>query len=346
MKWGSTAASGSGLHAFQPSMSLEVGSRKVHAHFFLNAPSGAGCLPTALARCIATVGSVSMHLLVPGAYRLGRSYEVCPARKPVSMHLLVPGAYRPFNRGDQECAVGQSQCTFWCRVLTDTVNSYGGIANPTSLNAPSGAGCLPTTQRGSLAYGSHVSQCTFWCRVLTPPRLRLRHRLPRVSMHLLMPGAYRPMPGEPSPGPRQSQYTVWCWVLIDRKGGPVTGPTVHLASQYTVWCWVLIDTPVRVTAKSGKLKSQYTVWCWVLIDGWGARDPDYPLLTSLNTPCGAGCLSTCVAGRADGDGDRVSIHRVVLGAYRLKMNLRKFAVVLVSIHRVVLGAYRQKGGAL
>lgn len=47
------------------------------------------------------------------------------------------------------------------------------------------------------------------------PRLRLRHRLPRVSMHLLMPGAYRPMPGEPSPGPRQSQYTVWCWVLID-----------------------------------------------------------------------------------------------------------------------------------
>lgn len=48
------------------------------------------------------------------------------------------------------------------------------------------------------------------------PRLRLRHRLPRVSMHLLMPGAYRPMPGEPSPGPRQSQYTVWCWVLIDR----------------------------------------------------------------------------------------------------------------------------------
>ena len=169
MKWGSTAASGSGLHAFQPSMSLEVGSRKVHAHFFLNAPSGAGCLPTALARCIATVGSVSMHLLVPGAYRLGRSYEVCPARKPVSMHLLVPGAYRPFNRGDQECAVGQSQCTFWCRVLTDTVNSYGGIANPTSLNAPSGAGCLPTTQRGSLAYGSHVSQCTFWCRVLPPP---------------------------------------------------------------------------------------------------------------------------------------------------------------------------------
>ena len=59
---------------------------------------------------------------------------------------------------------------------------------------------------------------------------------------------------------------MWCWVLIDRKGGPVTGPTVHLASQYTVWCWVLIDTPVRVTAKSGKLKSQYTVWCWVLID--------------------------------------------------------------------------------
>ena len=84
------------------------------------------------------------------------------------------------------------------------------------LNAPSDAGCLPT------------------------PRLRLRHRLPRVSMHLLMPGAYRPMPGEPSPGPRQSQYTVWCWVLIDQ----------------------------------------------------GQPEKTFEVAMSLNTPCGAGCLST------------------------------------------------------
>ena len=61
MKWGSTAASGSGLHAFQPSMSLEAGSRGVHAHF-----------------------SSSMHLLVPGAYRL-------PSLQTASQQRLLDG---------------------------------------------------------------------------------------------------------------------------------------------------------------------------------------------------------------------------------------------------------------
>ena len=61
MKWGSTAASGSGLHAFQPSMSLEAGSRGVHVHF-----------------------SSSMHLLVPGAYRL-------PSLQTASQHRLLDG---------------------------------------------------------------------------------------------------------------------------------------------------------------------------------------------------------------------------------------------------------------
>ena len=93
----------------------------------------------------------------------------------------------------------------------------------------------------------------------------------------------------------------------------------EIASQYTVWCWVLIDTPVRVTAKSGKLKSQYTVWCWVLIDSvvfhrlsrvprsqytvwcWVLIDRRSFLpscwRSCLNTPCGAGCLSTGEVGK-------------------------------------------------
>lgn len=61
MKWGSTAASGSGLHAFQSSMSLEASSCKVHAHF-----------------------SSLMHLLVPGAYRL-------PSLQTASQHRLLDG---------------------------------------------------------------------------------------------------------------------------------------------------------------------------------------------------------------------------------------------------------------
>ena len=39
----------------------------------------------------------------------------------------------------------------------------------------------------------------------------------------------------------RSQYTVWCWVLIDSASPPSAG-RLNIASQYTVWCWVLIDS--------------------------------------------------------------------------------------------------------
>ena len=35
------------------------------------------------------------------------------------MHLLVPGAYRRGDHGSEWLTVVVSQCTFWCRVLTD-----------------------------------------------------------------------------------------------------------------------------------------------------------------------------------------------------------------------------------
>ena len=37
----------------------------------------------------------------------------------VSMHLLVPGAYRPATLHTLRVVHVMSQCTFWCRVLTD-----------------------------------------------------------------------------------------------------------------------------------------------------------------------------------------------------------------------------------
>ena len=87
---------------------------------------------------------VSMHLLVPGAYRL-KDRVFFNYGQRVSMHLLVPGAYRPEKTRDME------------RAYTS------------SLNAPSGAGCLPTICI-RLVFGRmclRLSQCTFWCRVLT-----------------------------------------------------------------------------------------------------------------------------------------------------------------------------------
>ena len=111
----------------------------------LNAPSGAGCLPTHVGlrehprpalvsmhllvpgayrhmRCRMefAITPVSMHLLVPGAYRLQHERSVGMGRTPVSMHLLVPGAYRPYKPVAKTVdAHFESQCTFWCRVLTD-----------------------------------------------------------------------------------------------------------------------------------------------------------------------------------------------------------------------------------
>ena len=184
------------------------------------------------------------------------------------MHLLVPGAYRPKIRQDEDVYCSVSQCTFWCRVLTDYLDAWhvttrrgsqctfwcrvltdwdmlcfindffmsqftvmcrvltdrrhgrGALALRSCLNAPSGAGCLPTVHgvammrgwghslnapsgagclptRGSdVSAGSFLrSQCTFWCRVLTDARdvLKSIATIP-VSMHLLVPGAYRLVP--------------------------------------------------------------------------------------------------------------------------------------------------------
>ncbi len=127
------------------------------------------------------------------------------------------------------------------------------------------------------------------------------------------------------------------------------------------------------------------MWCWVLID-LGAS-VERRNRGSLNTPCGAGCLST-LSTQTKRRTESVSIHRVVLGAYRPKQGSTRrlqgclntpcgagclstclwtnqlptrgksqytvwcwvlidpdpadaHTVDSVSIHRVVLGAYRQ-----
>ncbi len=242
MKWGSTAASGSGLHAFQPSMSLEAGSRGVHAHF-----------------------SSSMHLLVPGAYR---PQQAGPRGRQtaVSMHLLVPGAYRPkkfnlpsttFSSLNAPSGAGclptrdrygegyfqkGSQCTFWCRVLTDIVSVNTPAANAHRLNAPSGAGCLPTSSVQSASHpATSVSMHLLVpgaYRHVSPGRRRPWHR---VSMHLLVPGAYRLAAGVPaggrSPG-LNAPSGAGCLPTVLGRAAPPVGVE---GSQCTFWCRVLTD---------------------------------------------------------------------------------------------------------
>ena len=84
----------------------------------LNAPFGAQCFPT-------------LHL---GLSRL-RS-------RSVSMHLLVLSAFRPEEAVYARVYAYQSQCTFWCSVLSDWTDD---ICPEDILE----------------------SQCTFWCSVLS-----------------------------------------------------------------------------------------------------------------------------------------------------------------------------------
>ena len=66
---------------------------------------------------------VSMHLLVLSAFRstMMKPYGNC--RMDVSMHLLVLSAFRQVV-GDETEFRPQSQCTFWCSVLSDQLSSY------------------------------------------------------------------------------------------------------------------------------------------------------------------------------------------------------------------------------
>ena len=93
-------------------------------------------------------------------------------RLNVSMHLLVLSAFRLVNDCKERQKAFRSQCTFWCSVLSDSLDPEttrntsvsvsmhllvlsafrrGHTASPglrvhTCLNAPFGAQCFPTTR--------------------------------------------------------------------------------------------------------------------------------------------------------------------------------------------------------
>ena len=83
------------------------------------------------------------------------------------MHLLVPGAYRLKNTVGGTVRPSSSQCTFWCRVLTDGVGSV----------------CSTAEYR--------VSMHLLVPGAYRPERGNDDALAGIVSMHLLVPGAYR-----------------------------------------------------------------------------------------------------------------------------------------------------------
>ena len=82
------------------------------------------------------------------------------------MHLLVLSAFRPQAEAVEECELRESQCTFWCSVLSDRGSATSHVAHAhVSMHL-----LVLSAFRPRLAFRNIlavVSQCTFWCSVLS-----------------------------------------------------------------------------------------------------------------------------------------------------------------------------------
>ena len=67
---------------------------------------------------VQTKSLVSMHLLVLSAFRR-EGQDSYDSEGVVSMHLLVLSAFRHEAYSETDI-ISESQCTFWCSVLSDT----------------------------------------------------------------------------------------------------------------------------------------------------------------------------------------------------------------------------------
>ena len=170
-----------------------------------------------------------MHLLVLSAFRPPHDNQN-HAHHAVSMHLLVLSAFRP--RGDQATHIllYESQCTFWCSVLSD---AKGGMMLPRSKQSQCTFWCsVLSDRRRKPTVGTPTcgSQCTFWCSVLSD-----RRRKPTV--------------GTSTCG---SQCTFWCSVLSDRRppGQQVRAPSLNApfgAQCFPTKLWELINSSKDVS---------------------------------------------------------------------------------------------------
>ena len=164
----------------------------------LNAPFGAQCFPTRKQHSPQNTGApVSMHLLVLSAFRLKAIEEWLAAFE--SQCTFWCSVLSDLD-GDVSAWCDESQCTFWCSVLSDDEKPMASqVPVPSRLNAPFGAQCFPTSKVTVVLVIFPLSQCTFWCSVLSDRYVR------HVKRHGLI----------------RSQCTFWCSVLSDVCAGYV-----------------------------------------------------------------------------------------------------------------------------
>ena len=205
------------------------------------------------------------------------------------MHLLVLSAFRPQADGTGQAEAG--------------------------LNAPFGAQCFPTDQKSSPLSPLPQSQCTFWCSVLSDHMAGFLSRWRGISCLNAPFGAQC----FPTRLPRR----------LRRRS----------SSQCTFWCSVLSDMPLCPCRAAPTMPSQCTFWCSVLSDVIGGEAADKSWFR-LNAPFGAQCFPT-EADEAPGEDDRVSMHLLVLSAFRLFFSsAARCRGSRVSMHLLVLSAFR------
>ena len=232
----------------------------------LNAPSGAQCFPTSGRATVRLPHTVSMHLLVLSAFRLGGvERRVALSQGSQCTFWCSVLSDKRTRRSCHFCGL-PSQCTFWCSVLSDGCRSRAG---PRRFGVSMHLLVLSAFRLHDVPIEKmerERSQCTFWCSVLSDRcRSRAGPRRFGVSMHLLVLSAFR--------------------LDVRRSPHGLLSVSMHLLvlSAFRLYNKVVFPTWVS-------FKSQCTFWCSVLSDRTAPTTA--PSSPSLNAPSGAQCFPT------------------------------------------------------
>ena len=235
------------------------------------------------------------------------------------MHLLVLSAFR-LKKGSMTYGTTiESQCTFWCSVLSDHTSDKSSPYSDWSLNAPFGAQCFPTRIVDALsATLSKRSQCTFWCSVLSDESISVANCNKVKCLNA-------PFDAQCFPTDRWDYLKVPAGTCLNAPFGAQCFPTAYpsrpigrrlLLSQCTFWCSVLSD-PHRRRAVRNPVQ---TVSMHLLVLSAFRRIKG---LFGISSP------------------SRVSMHLLVLSAFRPSRSPNSALAFSVSMHLLVLSAFRR-----
>ena len=166
---------------------------------------------------------------------------------------------------------------------------------------------------------------------------------PSVSMHLLVLSAFRPQNDhhrQKDRGGLNAPSGAQCFPTreIEASWAMVT------PSQCTFWCSVLSDRNDHHGDRA-PFESQCTFWCSVLSDPRPAP-VRHPSMLGLNAPSGAQCFPTLDEYTLMTNLLRVSMHLLVLSAFRPDGGSDYDKAFAVSMHLLVLSAFRLSTGTL